>query len=934
MPVITPEDLEEPTATVSDPSWDYLHSLQHLLQSSAAAARGQPPASPGPSADTKAPDLAAFKTALLDGDSRLKQRFLDDEPVERLVRDRARLVDTLLKAAWKLQVGVHTREVALIAVGGYGRGELNLCSDIDIMILLPKSESALWQGSVERFLTLMWDIGLEVGHSVRTIDDCQRESTADVSVATTLIEARLLDGPESLFDAMRRALAPERVWLTRDFFEAKVAEQTARHHRYHDTAYNLEPNVKSSPGGLRDIQTIGWVAKRHFGADSLDQLVEHDFLTRSELRKLKTAQSFLWKIRFALHVLTNRREDRLWKIRFALHVLTNRREDRLLFDHQIKLAKMFGYEDATYTLAVEQFMQRYYRTAMDVSLLNEMLLQLFREAILSDPNVAPVPVNARFQIRNEYLEISNEEVFDRYPSALLELFVITAQQPQVRGVRAATIRSLTRHLWLIDEEFRQHPRNHRLFFEILSAPQGVTHELRRMNLYGVLGRYIPAFGRVVGRMQYDLFHAYTVDAHTLFVVSNLRRLAMPKYDHEFPVLSRIMQSLPKQELAYLAAIFHDIAKGRGGDHSELGASDAESFCLEQGLSRYDARLVAWLVRNHLVLSVTAQKKDISDPQVLHDFAMLVGDQTHLDYLYVLTVSDVRGTNPKLWNNWKASLFAEFYERARQALRRGLESPIDKDELIAETQAHAHELLTRAGVSEAQVGPIWQRLTTVYFMRHTAEEIAWHTQLLAEREPGDTASLVSVQQQSGRGGTGISTYTPQTQHSFARTTALLDQLGLNIVDARITPTADGFSLDVYHVLEDTGAELTDQLRIRDIEQQLAAALSGPDDTFVTVTRRAPRQVRMFSTPTQVNCSEDSLNQRTIVELIAGDRPGLLSQVAKVLMNEHADIHTAKIMTVGERAEDVFYVSDEQGRPLSPAARECLAQRLIETLDRRE
>ena len=480
------------------------------------------------------------------------------------MRDRARLVDALLRTAWTLHLGEHVRELALIAVGGYGRGELNLCSDIDIMVLLPKSETAPWQPNLERFLTFMWDIGLEVGHSVRTIDDCQRESAADVSVATTMIEARLLVGPEPLFEAMRRALAPERVWPTRDFFEAKVAEQTARHHRYHDTAYNLEPNVKSSPGGLRDIQTIGWVAKRHFGGDSLEELVEHGFLAKSELRKLKTAQAFLWKIRFALHVLTNRRED------------------RLLFDHQIRLAKMFGYEDATYTLAVEQFMQRYYRTAMDVSLLNEMLLQLFREAILTGPNVTPVPVNPRFQIRNDYLEITHDDVFDRYPSALLELFVVIEQNPAIRGVRASTIRQLTRHLWLIDEEFRQHPRNHRLFFEILRAPSGVTHELRRMNLYGVLGRYIPAFGRIVGRMQYDLFHAYTVDAHTLFVVSNLRRLAMAKYDHEFPELSRIMQSLPKQELAYLAAIFHDIAKGRGGDHSELGGGRRRSVLPRTG----------------------------------------------------------------------------------------------------------------------------------------------------------------------------------------------------------------------------------------------------------------------------------------------------------------------------------------------------------------
>jgi len=898
-PVVTPDDLEELTARpVSDPHWDYLASLHSTL----AAVTPQ--------------DIATFRSALIEGDNRLKQRFNDDEPVERLVRDRARLVDTLLKTAWSLHVGEHVRDVALIAVGGYGRGELNLCSDIDIMILLPKSESAPWQSSLERFLTFMWDIGLEVGHSVRTIDDCQRESAADVSVATTMIEARLLKGPELLFEAMRRALGPERVWPTKDFFEAKVAEQTARHHRYFDTAYNLEPNVKSSPGGLRDIQTIGWVAKRHFGAESLDELVEHGFLTKSELRKLKTAQAFLWKVRFALHVLTARRED------------------RLLFDHQIRLAKMFGYEDATYTLAVEQFMQRYYRTAMDVSLLNEMLLQLFREAILTDPNVPPVPVNARFQIRNDFLETTSEDVFDRYPSAMLELFVIIEQNSEkIRGVRASTIRQLTRHLWLIDEEFRQHPRNHRLFFEILSAPVGVTHELRRMNLYGVLGRYIPAFGRVVGRMQYDLFHAYTVDAHTLFVVSNLRRFAMPKYDHEFPALSRIMQSLPKPELAYLAAIFHDIAKGRGGDHSELGAVDAEAFCLEQGLSRYDARLVAWLVKSHLVLSVTAQKKDISDPKVINEFAKMVGDKTHLDYLYVLTVADVRGTNPKLWNNWKSSLFAEFYERTRQALRRGLESPLDKDELIAETQSRAKDLIMRAGVGEILRQAVWQRFTVDYFLRHTPEEIAWHTKMLAERDSGEQGSLVSVQQLSGRGGTGISTYTPQTQHSFARTTALLDQLGLSIVDARITPTADGFSLDVYHVLEDTGAEITDSARIRDIEQQLSHVLSKPDNAAMTVTRRAPRQVRMFTTATQVTFSQDPVNARTIIEIIAGDRPGLLSQVAKVFMAEDVKIYTSKIMTVGERAEDVFYVTDGSGGPMNAAGKERLSQLIIETLDRR-
>jgi [protein-PII] uridylyltransferase len=896
MPAFMTEELEDLESTAADPQWDYLAGLETAIAAGQYA-------------------VTAFRAALIEGDTRLKQRFAEDEPVERLVRDRARLVDLLLRAAWMLQVGKKYTDIALVAVGGYGRGELNLCSDIDVMLLLPKSESTPWQPALEQFLTFLWDIGLEVGHSVRTIDDCQRESAADVSVATTLIEARLLAGPEALLEAMRRALAPERVWPTKDFFEAKVAEQTARHHRYHDTAYNLEPNVKSSPGGLRDIQTIGWVAKRHFGADSLDELVSHGFLTRSELRKLQAAQAFLWKVRFALHVLTGRRED------------------RVLFDYQIKLAKMFGYEDATYTLAVEQFMQRYYRTAMDVSLLNEMLLQLFREAILSDPNVPPVPVNPRFQIRSAYLDITNDEVFDRYPSALLELFVILEQHPEILGVRASTIRQVTRHLWLIDEEFRQHPRNHRLFFEILRAPVGVTHELRRMNLYGVLGRYIPAFGRVVGRMQYDLFHAYTVDAHTLFVVSNLRRFAIPKYDHEFPELSRLMQALPKPELAYLGALFHDIAKGRGGDHSDLGAVDAEAFCLEQGLSRYDARVVAWLVRNHLILSITAQKKDISDPKVIYEFAKLVGDQTHLDYLYVLTVADVRGTNPKLWNNWKASLFAEFYERTKRALRRGLESPIDKEELVSETQAQARELLTRAGLPGARVDRVWQRFTEAYFIRYSGDDIAWHTELLAGREPNDKRPLVAIRQSPGQGGTAVLAYTPRTQHSFALTTALLDQMGINIVDARITPSTDGFSLDTYHVLEDTGSELFDSDRIRDIQHQLMRALERDQPVGLTVTRRAPRQVRMFSTPTQITFSDDPLNQRTILELIAADRPGLLSEVGQAFMTQHVYIHTAKIVTVGERAEDVFFVTDEAGRTLNEAAREQLERQLTAALDRK-
>jgi len=842
----------------------------------------------------------------------LQQRFRDDEPVEGLVRARAAFTDSLLATLWhaKLEAGLAS-QLTLAAVGGYGRGELHPYSDVDFLVLVPRALSDGERSQVEQLVTFLWDIGLEVGHSVRTIEDCREQSLADVGVMTTLLEARWLAGSSALLPAMRVALAPDAVWPVRDFFAAKVREQQERHLKANDTAYNLEPNVKTGPGGLRDIQTIGWVAKRHFGAESLDELVTHGFLTPSELRRLKQAQSFLWKVRFGLHVLAGRHED------------------RLLFDHQTRLAHSFGYEDGSYTLAVEQLMQRYYRTVMDVQLLNELLLQLFREAILTDDTPART-LNPRFQVRNDYLEATSPELFARAPSALLELFVLLQQNPLIRGVRADTIRALGRNLWLIDEEFRQNPRNHRLFLEILRAPRGVTHELRRMNNYGVLGRYIPAFGRVVGRMQYDLFHAYTVDAHTLFVVSNARRLAIPELNHEMPLVSPIMQQLPKPEIVYLGALFHDIAKGRGGDHSDLGAVDAEAFCLEQGMSRYDARLVAWLVKSHLVFSMTAQKQDIGDPQVINDFARKVGDEAHLDYLYVLTCADVRGTNPKLWNSWKASLFHDFYEKVRRALRRGLESPVDKDELVRENQSGARALLATAALEPAAIERVWATLPEAYFLRYTPEEIARHTRVLARADHSGEAARVAVEAQSESGTSAVLIYAPHRRHSFARATAVLDQLGLNIVDARITPVGNGYSLDTYHVLEEDGVMINDAERLTEIERALWTSLQRPEEAPLAVLRRAPRQLRVFKTPTRIAISVDERNARSVLELVAGDRPGLLCDVGKVLWEERVDLDAAKIGTMGERAEDVFYITDRARRPLDEAAAERLRTRLMETL----
>jgi [protein-PII] uridylyltransferase len=860
-------------------------------------------------------DPGGWRSLLREAHEELKARFFAGESVEELVHARAALIDAVLCEAWRRHCETHCGAWALVAVGGYGRGELHPCSDVDVLLLAPDAPPAAAGAAVEKLVAFLWDIGLEIGHSVRSIAQCAEECVGDVGVMTTLLEARLLAGNPALLVAMRAALAPERIWPVKQFFEAKVREQAERHLKANDTAYNLEPNVKTGPGGLRDIQTIAWVAKRHFGADSLDGLATHGFLTAAELRRLKQAQAFLWRVRFGLHALTGRRED------------------RLLFDHQIRLAVAFGYEDASYTLAVEQFMQRYYRTVMDVSLLNELLLELFREAILSESE-PPRPLNARFQVRNGSLEAVSEEVFARTPSALLELFALLQQNPEVRGVRASTMRAVAKNLWLIDEEFRQNPRHHRLFLEILRSPVGVTHELRRMNTYGVLGRYIPAFGRVVGRMQYDLFHAYTVDAHTLFVVSNLRRFAIPRYDQELPEASRVMQQLPRQEIVYLAALFHDLAKGRGGDHSELGAVDAEAFCLEQGLSPYDARLVAWLVRNHLELSITSQKQDIGDPQVINAFARKVGDESHLDYLYVLTCADVRGTNPKLWNSWKASLFKDFYHRVKRALRRGLESPIDPEHLVRETQDAARRLLIERGVAESDIAAAWTRFSAGYFLQHSPEEVAWHTRLLAERDAGSDEPLVALDPHSLRGTTAVLIFTRPRRNGFARTTAVLDQLGLNIVDARITPTGDGFSLDLFHVLEDDGQAITDSDRQVEIEQALWRSVQGPEDAPLSVSRRAPRQARMFNTPTQIAVSVDERNHRSVLELTAGDRPGLLCDVGKVLIEERTELQAAKIMTVGERAEDVFYLTDFDNRPLTAAAAEQLKERLVAALDREQ
>lgn len=805
-----------------------------------------------------------------------------------LVHAKAYFVDKLLITAWRHFFGEHADKLTLVASGGYGRGELLPHSDVDLLLVIPDGELGDCESALQLFLTFLWDIGLEVGHSVRTVSDCTEQARADLTVMTNMLETRFLTGNKALFASMQSALADKNLWPVADFFHGKKKEQEDRHEKFEDTAYKLEPNVKESPGGLRDIQTIAWVAKRHFSATTLHDLVDHGFLNEEEYVDLISGQSFLWRVRFALHMLTNRRED------------------RLLFDHQLKVASMFGYSDKSQNLAVEQFMQRYYRTIKSLSCLNDLLLQLFEEAIVhAEDDTPPVPINRRFQARHGYIEVTHEEVFQQNPFALLEIFYLLQQDRTLTGIRAETLRLIRCDRHLIDGHFRDDIRARSFFMEIIRAPQGLTRALRRMNRYGVLGRYVPDFGQVIGRMQYDLFHTLTVDEHTIFVVRNLRRLAIKRFEHELPFASEVMSKIPKPELLYMAGFFHDMGKGHGGDHSEIGADLARVFCLQHGLSGYDSELVAWLVNQHLLMSMTAQRMDISDPDVIHEFAVKVGDLQHLDYLFLLTVSDIRATNPKLWNSWRESLLINLYQSTRRSLERGLDDPIQEKEIISESQSRARKLLQQRNLPDKQIDDVWKRFPQDSFRRFTPDEIATYTEGLAHLGRVED-TLVLVEPQTNRG-TSVFVYTRDVDYLFGLLTGVLAQMGLNILDARISATVDNYTLDSYVVAEEDGRAVLDKSRISEIESRLISALKNPESNNQPVSRQASRQARHFAVPTQVHFQQDEERNRTIMELVTADRPGLLSTVGDVFRQHKLLVQDAKIGTIGERAEDVFYIT---------------------------
>ncbi|MDR2195049.1 MAG: [protein-PII] uridylyltransferase [Gallionellaceae bacterium] len=808
---------------------------------------------------------------------------------KRYLRAHAQQVDTHLRALWQAMPPT----LALVAVGGYGRGELYPHSDIDLLILLPQQADDALRERLQTLVGAMWDIGLEVGHSVRTVVECLEES-ADITVQTNLLEARFLSGSRALFNDMREALAAR--MNRRDFYLAKASEQHNRHARYRDTDFNLEPNLKESPGGLRDLQTVLWISRASSLGANWNQLAKHDLLTQEEARAIARCETLLQTLRIHLHYVAGRRED------------------RLLFDYQTAVAEHMRITASATLRASETMMRRYYRAKRAALTLSSILLQNLHARLFPE-DTQMRPLNERFIARGNRLEAREDDLFARDPSAMLENFLLLEQHPDLTGLTTPTLRALWRELPRIDAAFRRDPRNRELFMRILRQPRGITHALRRMHYTGVLGRYIPAFGRITGQMQHDLFHVYTVDEHILMVVRNLRRFALDRHAREHPLCNRLMREFARPEALYLAGLFHDIAKGRGGDHSALGKIDAARFCQQHNLTREDRELVAWLVAQHLYFSRTAQTRDLTDPDVIAEFSANIPNERHLVALYLLTVADIQGTNPKIWNAWKSQLMESLFLAAQRYMAGDTHA-----DSAAEIRAHVAEKIGADLAPEIRE-MFWAQLDTPYFLQHDADEIAWHTRLLASHLNA-SAPLVNARPAPGGEGLQVMVYCPDQPFLFARICTFFARLRYNIAEARIHVTHHGYALDSFLVL--SAERMADDEAIHRIERELAQQIARAERLPAPPTGRADRQLRHFPITPEIHIEANGKNGYRL-SLIAGDTPGLLARVARVLAQHRIDLFSARINTLGARAEDVLYI---RGATLAqPEKVEALREELL-------
>lgn len=863
-------------------------------------------------------DIKAINQWRTDVEQQLQEAFDQGQPIRDIIHCRSNFIDEALIFLWE-HVGLHQTDLSLFAVGGYGRREMLPYSDVDIMILSESELNTEQEQMVSSFISSLWDVGnFKPGVSVRTIQSCFEQATNDLTVATALIEARLITGNTQLTKWPRRVVS--QTWTDKTFFDAKMDEQARRYAQHNHTESNLEPDIKNAPGGIRDINQIGWIAKRHFRVNRIYDLVHLGFISEFELAVLENAENFLWEIRHHLHRLTKRDEN------------------RLLFDYQREIANIFGYkkqEGKHINYPIEQFMKRYYRTAQQVSTLNEMLLSYFNESVITPrlPNYERKieNINENFKLVDGKLAVQHHKIFAEKPSAILEIFYLLANRPEIEGIRARTLRLLTLAAKRINQNFRDNPAHQALFMAIIRSPHRLYDTMVAMKRYGVLGNYIPAFGQIMGLMQYDLFHIYTVDAHTLLLIRNLNRFKAPEFAKDYPVVSSVFQRLVRRDIVFLSALFHDIAKGRGGDHSELGAEDAIVFCRAHGFTERECNLVAWLIQNHLLMSITAQKKDISDPDVVKEFAEKLGDMEHLDYLYTLTVADINATNPKLWNTWRASLMRQLYTHARDVIRSGLGRPVDYQMLIEDTKFSASEVLVDEFPLD-QVEQVWQELGDEYFLKESADEIAWHTRAILQH--GDNPAplvLMRAHRKAAQDAVQIFIYTQDKPNLFATTVAILDRMNLDVQDARIITATKAFSLDTYVVLDRFGTLLTDPEREETVKQALINALSNSDKYPGLMQRRIPRQLRHFDIENTVDITLNEALQQNMVEISTLDQPGLLARVGGLFMMQGLDIHSARIATLGEKAEDIFFVTKKDGTPLNDAESEIFVAQLKAALD---
>lgn len=854
-------------------------------------------------------NIGELKQELEKFSSTQKQEFLNHHPVTSLVLARAEYMDLLLTRLWQYFGFNDIYNISLVAVGGYGRGELHPLSDIDILVLSNNKLPTALEAKISEFITLLWDLKLEVGHAVRTVNECAQIGRDDLTVATNLQEARLLCGSEDTFQALKKVVLSDSFWPSETFYRAKIQEQRERHGRYHDTTYNLEPDIKSTPGGLRDIHTLSWVARRHFGATSLLEMSRYGFLTDAEYRELVECQDFLWRVRFALHIELRRYDN------------------RLTFAHQAQVAENLGYVGEG-NRGVEMMMKEFYRTLRRVAELNKMLLKLFDQAIINGGATENAEIlDADFQRRGSLIEARKPALFQARPETILDMFLHIANDSTIEGVSPPTLRQLRTARRRLNKFLHTIPAAREKFLALCRHPNALHKAFSLMHRLGVMAAYLPQWSQIVGQMQFDLFHAYTVDEHSIRLLKHINTFNNPDNHAKHPICCDIYPRMQKKELLIIAAIFHDIGKGRGGDHSVIGEGEAYDFCIEHGLSKPEAKLVGWLVRHHLLMSVTAQRRDIYDPDVITEFAKQVRDEESLEYLVCLTVADICATNPELWNAWKRTLLAELFYSTQRALRRGLENPVDVRERIRHNQQMASALLRKEGFSARQIEVLWQRFKADYFLRHTHTQIAWHcAHLLRMDDPNKP--LVLISKKATRGGTEVFVYTKDQPALFATVVAELDRRNFNVHDAQIMTSKDGHVIDTFMVLDQHG-EAIDESRHAAVIKHLTHVLEAGRPTKIK-TRRTPNKLQHFNVKTKVDFLPTKGKKHTLMEFVALDTPGLLAKVGRTFADLNINLHGAKITTIGERAEDLFILTSEAGGRLSEEQQNELRDKLIEKL----